>query len=262
MESNGKITKELPEERKRLRKTNYDADTLLKHQKEVSLNSNYIYGKYSLNKNLNEQLAKFLNQTLTKEKLKQIASNSIDPAVLSILEQMVSTFHCIGLDDDVVDITENKYLLEQYEQLFHKVTLNVFSTTSCLDLYTNVLTNDIVTVFRMEIDEEKRYFLILYPSFIQFIYDILNINKYVECSKSIEIPIDDKGNNIEYQFTLSKGFKDKHIKIKYDKCENFISCFDNDELRDTLFYTVDMVNLMVRNINHILAEYYALQEIK
>ena len=259
-----KIQKRLSEQRmiQRMKshKAEYSAEELTKRQEEAVFNLNYQYGKFSLSKYIKENLQEYLNQIMTKEKLRQIVSDSMNPTVLSNLEQMVGTFR-FGLDDRILDITDYTYILEQYDQLFHKVTLHTFASTSCLDLYANLLTNDVVLVFRMEIDDEERYFLITDTEFVQFVYDLLEINKVIRHTKVIEIPIDDE-NSIKCQFTISKGFKDKHIKIKYDECKNVVVCFNDEKLRNTLFYTIDLIDRMVRNINHILAEYYALQEVK
>ena len=255
-----KIQKRLSEQRMKSHKAEYSAEELTKRQEEAVFNLNYQYGKFSLSKYIKENLQEYLNQIMTKEKLRQIVSDSMNPTVLSILEQMVGTFR-FGLDDRILDITDYTYILEQYDQLFHKVTLHTFASTSCLDLYANLLTNDVVLVFRMEIDDEERYFLITDTEFVQFVYDLLEINKVIRYTKVIEIPIDDV-NSIQCQFTISKGFKDKHIKIKYDECKNVVVCFNDEKLRNTLFYTIDLIDQMVRNINHILAEYYALQEVK
>lgn len=241
-------------------KAEYSAEELTKRQEEAVFNLNYQYGKFSLSKYIKENLQEYLNQIMTKEKLRQIVSDSVNPTVLAILEQMVGTFR-FGLDDRILDITDYTSILEQYDQLFHKVTLHTFASTSCLDLYANLLTNDVVLVFRMEIDDEERYFLITDTEFVQFVYDLLEINKVIRHTKVIEIPIDDE-NSIKCQFTISKGFKDKHIKIKYDECKNVVVCFNDEKLRNTLFYTMDLMDQMIRNINLILAEYYALQEIK
>jgi hypothetical protein len=267
MENNNQfdqVQKRLSEQRIRQRlmshKADHNAEELSKRQKEAVFNLNYKYGKFSLSKYIKENLQEYVNQIMTKEKLKQIVSNSVNPTVLAILEQMVSTFR-YELDDRILDITDYTYILEQYDQLFHKVTLNVSAFTSCLDIYANILTNDVVLVFRMEIDEKERYFLITETEFVQFVYDLLKINKVIRYTKVIEIPIDDV-NSIQCQYTISKGFKDKHIKIRYDECKNVVVCFNDEKLRNTLFYTIDLIDQMVRNINHILAEYYALQEVK
>lgn len=254
------IQKRLSEQRMKSHRAEYSAEELTKRQKEAVFNLNYQYGKFSLSKYIKENLQEYVNQMMTKEKLRQIVSDSVNPTVLSILEQMVSIFR-YGLDDRILDITDYTYILEQYDQLFHKVTLHTFASTSCLDLYANLLTNDIVLVFRMEIDEKERYFLITDTEFVQFVYDLLEINNVVRYTKVIEIPIDDV-NSIQCQYTISKGFKDKRIKIRYDECKNVVFCFNDEKLRNTLFYTMDLMDQMVRNINLILQDYYALQEIK
>ena len=166
------VQKRLSKQRLKSHQVEYNAEELSKRQKEAVFNLNYQYGKFSLSKHIKENLQEYVNQMMTKEKLKQIVSNSVNPTVLAILEQMVSTFR-YGLDDRILDITDHTSILEQYNQLFHKVTLNVFASTSCLDLYANILTNDVVLVFRMEIDEKERYFLITDTEFVQLVYDLL-----------------------------------------------------------------------------------------
>lgn len=263
MENNNqfaKASKALLEQRVKTAKTEYSDEELSKRQKEAVFNLNHQYGKFSLGTHIKQNVDKYVSQIMTKEKLKEIVSKSIDFTVLSILEQMVSVFR-YGLDDRILDITEYTSILEEYDQLFYKVTLNVFGSTSCLDLYANILTNDVVLVFRMEVNEEERYFLITDTEFVQFAYDLLNVNRVIKQLRTIEIPIDDR-NSIKCRFTISKGFKDKFIKINYDKCENMVYCFNVEELRHTLFYTIDLIDQMVRNINHILESYYTLQEVK
>ena len=123
------IQKRLSEQRMNSHRAEYSSEELSKHQKEAVFNLNYQYGKFSLSKYIKENLQEYVNQMMTKEKLKQIVSNSVNPTVLAILEQMVSTFR-FGLDDRILDITDYTSILEQYDQLFHKVTLNVFASTS------------------------------------------------------------------------------------------------------------------------------------
>ena len=205
----------------------------------------------------------YVASTITKEKLDQIAMNSIDLAVIAILEKVVGAFYRIGIDNALLDITDYKSIHEQYEQVFYKIEMNVLSSTSQLILYANILTNDIVLMFKMDIDGEKKHFLIFKHELIQYIFNLLNINRVVEYIEYVTILTNNyHEDGVEYKFELSKGFKDRNIKIKYFSCKKVELCFDSLEYRDFLFYTVDLLKQMTDEINEILDQYYKQQEIK